>query len=124
MKERSSFDLKMSESTGLRRWVHVTLLAGVTLSGILLIVGLIVTLAHGHPQPVGTPPSLAAVLHHALEGNGVAVMRLGLLILMATPVARVAILAVGWAAAKNWRFALACLVVLALLGLSLALGLS
>jgi uncharacterized membrane protein len=48
---------------------------------------------------------------------------LGLLILIGTPVLRVAVLAVGWWMMGDRRFAAVALTVLALLGLSLALGL-
>jgi hypothetical protein len=41
---------------------------------------------------------------------------------MATPIVRVGVLAVGWTIEGDWRFAAVAATVLALLGLSLYLG--
>ena len=47
---------------------------------------------------------------------------LGLLALMATPMLRVAVLALGWGLAGERRFAAVALAVLGLLGVGIALG--
>ena len=58
----------------------------------------------------------------AAKGDGTAILQLGLLVLMLTPVARVVVLAVGWLVDREWRFALVALFVFALLMTSLILG--
>jgi uncharacterized membrane protein len=111
------------DSHRLEHRVHRSLLAGLAVSGLLLVLGLGVALSRGGPRPEGPPPSLAAVLRGALRGDGVDLLDLGLLSLIGTPVLRVAVLAVGWMAAGERRFAAVAVVVLGLLGASLALGL-
>src|SRR5690348_12539708 len=106
----------------LRRWVHWSLLAGVIVSGTLLALGLLVTLVSGQPRPEGKPPDLQTLLRQAAHGEGVGLLDVGLMLLIATPVLRVAVLAAGWAVERQWRFAAVAAAVLALLGLSLVLG--
>ncbi len=106
----------------LERWVHRTLLVGVAATGSLLLLGLVLLFARHEPRPEAPPPGLRILLRLAFSGSGLAIIDLALLILMATPVARVAVLAIGWAAEGNRRFAIVATVVLVLLGLSLVLG--
>lgn len=110
------------ESETLGRWVHLTLLGGVVVSGLLMGVGLIVALALGQPRPEGEPPALGSLLRRAARADGLGWMDFGLLILMATPVLRVGVLALAWGIERNWRFLAVALVVLGLLGVSVALG--
>lgn len=110
------------DSPQLTHWVHRILLGGVVLSGGLLLAGLVILLVTDQPLPEGSP-SLAVVFRQAVQGNGVGLLELGLLILMATPVLRVGVLALGWWRLGNRRFAVVALGVLVLLGVSLALGL-
>ncbi len=103
--------------------VHYTLLAGVSLSAILLMAGLFIVLVRGTPRPEATPP-LSEILRQALMANGVDLIYLGLLLLMITPVARVVMLVYGYARIGWWRFALISLLVLLLLGMGFALGIT
>ena len=107
----------------LEHWVHHSLRAGLIVSGLLLASGLVSALIRGGPRPEGAPPPLPRVLRGAFRGEGVDLLDLGLLVLIGTPVLRVAVLAVGWGLAGRWRFAAIALAVLALLGVSLELGL-
>lgn len=109
-------------SSRLEHWVHWTLLAGVIASGTLGLVGLTLIFAGSEPRPDGPPPSIAVLFKSALKADGVAITELALLLLMVTPLARVAVLAVGWCLEGNRRFALVALAVLALLAMSLSLG--
>ncbi len=105
----------------LRHWVHWSLLAGVIVSGVLLALGLVTALASGQSRPKGAP-SIPGLLRQAVHGEGVGLLYVGLLLLIATPILRVVVLAVGWAVEKQWRFAAVAVVVLTLLGLGLLLG--
>jgi uncharacterized membrane protein len=106
----------------LEHWVHLTLLGGLLLSGVCLIVGLCVALLSGQPRPEGMPPPFWDVLLASFAGNGAALIEVGLLLLIATPIMRVAVLALGWGLAGNRRFMAVSLVVLALLLISFFLG--
>ena len=108
---------------GLAHRVHRVLLAGVLAAGLLLAAGLAVAPAGGRPRPAGPPGPVRELPGRAAAGDGVALIELGLLVLIVTPAVRVAVLAGGWAAAGDRRFAAVAVVVLALLGLSVWLGL-
>ena len=107
----------------LGHWVHYSLLAGLTLSGLLLMAGLFAEWLS--PQPAVPPheSSLASSLARAFHGDPDALTNLGILALMATPIIRVFVLAAGWTMDRDWRFAAVAIAVLALLGISLSMGL-
>ncbi len=113
---------RVEESRRLGTWVHWSLLAGLILSGLLMLGGLTRALVGDRPRPEGPPPAFGDVLRGAFSFESVPLMDLGLLALMVTPVMRVAVLAVGWGRERNWRFLAVALTVLGLLGLSLVLG--
>jgi uncharacterized membrane protein len=106
----------------LEHWVHRTLTSGVVVSGVLLILGLVLTLVRGEPRPVGPPPGLRAILRGVLNGEGMALLYLGLLVLIVTPVLRVAVLAIGWLVLGPRWLAGVALVVLGLLVVGIVLG--
>lgn len=106
----------------IEHWVHRGLLAGLVLSGLLLSAGLLATWIGEQPQDGDHPQPLATIVENALRGRGEALMTLGVLALMATPIVRVGVLAAGWMIEGDWRFAAVAATVLALLGLSLYLG--
>jgi uncharacterized membrane protein len=102
--------------------------AGVVLSGtIVLIGGLVYLLRHGTEAPAyhvfhGEPSDLRAVpgiLHDALALRGRGIIQLGLLLLIATPVARVAYLINAFAVQKDHLYAVVALIVLLLLAYGL-----
>lgn len=106
----------------IEHWVHRSLIAGLVLSGLLLSAGLLAAWIGGQPQDGKYPQPLASIVDGALSGRGEALMTLGVLALMATPIVRVGVLAVGWMIEGDWRFAAVAVAVLALLGVSLYLG--
>ncbi|MCI0548769.1 MAG: DUF1634 domain-containing protein [Candidatus Rokubacteria bacterium] len=106
------------------------LLAGVLLSATVVLLGGLVYLArHGsevHDYRVfrGEPPALervTAVARGAAAGDGRAIMQLGILILLATPVARVALSVVAFIRQRDPTYVIVTCVVLAVL-LSSMLG--
>jgi len=105
----------------IERLIHYTLRAGVSMSAILLVVGLSIMVVRDTPRPKVAPP-LSEILRLAFTANEVGLVYLGLLLLMATPVALVMMLVYGYARIGRWRFALISLLVLLLLGTGLALG--
>ena len=106
----------------LRSAIHHVLRAGVVASGVLLVAGLAAIWLRGETLPGGLPASFGAVIRGALRADGPSLLALGLLVLMSTPVARVAVLAAGWLLEGDRRFAAVALAVLAVLLASMALG--
>lgn len=109
-------------SHALARAVHWTLLIGLLFSALLMIVGLFVAIAKDQPRPESLINSVRELLRMGGEGNGVAWMELGVLMLLATPVLRVIVLAIGWSLQRDGRMALVALVVLLLLAVSVVLS--
>jgi uncharacterized membrane protein len=104
------------------RLVHWTLLWGVALSGLLLSIGLVITLVRMEARPEGLPLGFATLLRQAMRGNGLAMVELGLLALMVTPILRVAVLAIEWTITGKKILSAVSLTVLGLLLLSFLLG--
>jgi uncharacterized membrane protein len=119
---RSWNDLKIEIIIG------ALLRTGVTLAAAVVVFGSIVYLArHGHEATHysvfrGEPEALRSVtgiVDGALHMSGGAMIQLGLLILIATPVARVAFSAVGFAIERDYLYVGMTLFVLAVLLYSL-----
>lgn len=101
---------------------------GVTLAAAVVCAGGVVYLArHGSERPhygvfVGEPTdlrSVAGIVKDAAAFSGRGWIQLGLLVLIATPVARVAFAAIAFAFQRDRIYVFVTLVVLALLALSL-----
>ncbi len=105
--------------------------AGVILAAAFVMAGGVVFLAR-HPMPVtnyhvfqGEPEQLRTVpgiFHEALTFHGRGLIQLGLLILIATPIARVAFSVVAFLYQRDWTYVLVTLIVLGLLVYSLLGG--
>jgi uncharacterized membrane protein len=120
---------------GLELLISRLLLTGVVSSVALVVVGTVVTFAQ-HPDyldssavldsavgPGATfPHELDALWNSMRQLRGEAIVTLGLLVLMATPVVRVAISAIAFARHRDVTYALITVAVLCLLMLSLVLG--
>jgi len=97
------------------------LLVGLSLAVLLLLTGVVLTLVKpGVPVSVSSLGGLPGALV-ALEPGGF--FDLGLLVLLATPAARVVALLVAFARRRLWLFSGVSLIVLVVLALSLFLGL-
>jgi uncharacterized membrane protein len=106
---------------------HV-LRAGVLVSAVVVACGGVVFLAsHGFERPSyhvfrGEPVPLRSVhgvVEEALHLRGRGLVQLGLLLLIATPIARVVFSIVGFVRQRDWLYVTITLIVLALLGYSL-----
>jgi uncharacterized membrane protein len=102
--------------------VHISLLGGLLISAALLVLGATLVLMAHQSRSETRPLQVAVLFSRAVSGDGVAILDVGILILMLTPVLRVIVLAVGWLIDRQWRFAIVALIVFALLTTSLLLG--
>jgi len=114
--------LHATSSDRLRRWVHICLLAGVLTSGAMLVLGVGLAVHAHQPRPPAAPPPFDLLIRAVWLGDSLAVLNLGLLVLMFTPMLRVAALCLGWLIERQWFFAAIAGTVLALLAISLILG--
>jgi len=112
----------------LQSMVSLVLRVGVNLAAaIVLLGGLVFLYRHGHEVPHygvfrGEPSDLrtiGGIAHDAWAVSGRGLIQLGLLVLVATPVARVALSLVVFAVQRDRTYVVVTLVVLALLILSL-----
>jgi uncharacterized membrane protein len=71
---------------------------------------------HGEPQSLKNP---AEIVHGVLAGSARAIIQLGLLLLIATPVARVLFSAFAFAIERDWMYVVITLIVFAILMYSL-----
>lgn len=89
--------------TRLERSIAFVLRAGVSVSTVCLVAGLLLSLGGGSPRAAG------------------ALLQIGILVLLCTPVARVVISTVEYVSAREWPFAvLTTIVLLELLGSAVA----
>ena len=110
------------------RAIGLLLRAGVISSALVVLVGGVIFLArHGTEPPDyrtfrGEPSELrhpAGIVRSAAEGSGRGIIALGLLLLIATPVARVAFSVYTFARQRDWTYVAITLFVLAVLLYSL-----
>ncbi len=99
--------------------------AGVLLSVFIITTGAVLFYARysgfgagGHPFP----HSVGAVISGIARGDAVSVIALGLLVLLMTPVLRVAVSIIAFALEYDWRYVTITTIVLAVLLLSFFLG--
>lgn len=103
----------ISENDPQRRlelFLHNLLVGGVILSSALLILGLILAFAGGNGLPDSVPP-LPQVIPLALSFDPAGLLALGFLVLIATPILRVAGSVIGFMVERDWRYALITFVV-------------
>jgi uncharacterized membrane protein len=123
------------------RWVDqmiaYVLRGGVTISILVVLAGLVITFVHHREyfrsRPAlgaltnpgaSYPSSISAVIEGVRAGRGQAIVTLGLLLLIATPVARVAVSIAVFVIERDRLYVVITAVVLALLLLSFVLGAS
>lgn len=106
----------------------ILLRTGVLLAAALVLVGGVTYLVRHHEPPInyrnfqGEPRefrTIPGILHEALQFRGRGLIQLGLLLLIATPVARVIFSVFAFLFQKDWTYVIVTLMVLALLCYSL-----
>jgi uncharacterized membrane protein len=108
--------------------IGILLRTGVLLAASVVAIGAFVYLAHHghevinytvfHGEP-GDLEGFRAIVYGALRGSGRSIIQFGLLLLIATPVVRVAFSAVGFAIERDYLYVATTLFVLAILLYSL-----
>ena len=109
------------------RIISVVLRGGVLLSAGLLILGALLYFARvlwgGAPaNPLSFPHTLGDVFHGLGHGDPLAILALGLIVLLLTPVARVAISIFAFARERDWLYVGITTLVLLILLVSFLLG--
>ena len=119
------------EDYALEQRLGILLRGGVILSAAVTLIGGIMYLAvhgsapasyhtfHGEPEGLRT---VGGVLAGVARGDSASIIQLGVLLLIATPVARVFISVIGFARERDWMYVGCSLLVLGLLCYSLAHG--
>lgn len=108
----------------MQRWITVTLIGGVLISGLLIGAGLLVLLSNqpGNPTTAAAlieqethTTSLDAIFTGVAVGRATSLIRLGVFALILTPVARVALTLAVFLTQRDWIFVGLTALVLALL---------
>ena len=119
------------EDFALEQRLGILLRAGVVVSAAVTLIGGVMYLAvHGMAPAnyhtfAGEPVALrtvGGVFAGVARGDSASIIQLGVLLLIATPVARVFISVIGFARERDWMYVAFSLLVLALLSYSLAHG--
>jgi len=120
--------MKSAADDGLDRVVGIVLRTGVTLAAAIVLIGGVAWLASHNRvvpdrhkfHPAGRFHELGGIVQGVLTLEPLYVIQLGLLILIATPVIRVLVCAIGFGAERDWTYALISTIVLALLAFSIS----
>jgi uncharacterized membrane protein len=109
------------EHSNINKYIRVVLIVGMILSVSVMIVGLIMfAFSDGTWEVV--PLSLTQIFEGILRGNPIAVIDLGILLLIATPLTRVLAALVIFAVNKEAKFVLAATLVLVVVGIAIIVG--
>lgn len=112
----------VAEVQDLNRLVSHILRGGVLVSVAVLVAGFAVALVQGTPAPSNADPP-GRVLRDAIQLRPEGLLSLGILLIIATPIARVVLSIVSFAKEGDARFAAIASIVLLNLIIGLALGL-
>lgn len=100
----------------------VFLSGGVTLLGMILFFASHASLSSNAAIHIAFPHTIAAMFSGIAQGNSVAIIVLGLVLLIATPVTRIAVSILAFAVEKDWRYVAITSAVLLILLVSFFLG--
>jgi uncharacterized membrane protein len=117
-----------AKTRGAENLISAVLRGGVFISGGVTLLGVLLFFIQQHGQNLGKvtklryPHTLGDVFAGVGHGSGVAIILLGLLLLIATPVTRIAVSIVAFANERDWRYVAITSVVLLILLISFLLG--
>jgi uncharacterized membrane protein len=100
--------------------VSRALRVGVVVSAALMLAGVAMAGVKGRLR--AHPVRISHLLTRLHGGHPSAYMALGILLLLATPIARVLLLVAGFSYARDWRFAAIASTVAVLIGVAIVLG--
>lgn len=106
--------------TDVNRFVELVLTTGVVMSLVILTFGSILIMVK--PVPVGVPGSIADILKGVIRLNASAIINLGILVMLLTPVVRVIAAMIAFFVEKDRKYALVSLTVLIILAISALVG--
>lgn len=113
----------------LQRLVGNILRWGVVIAMSVVATGLILYLFHAGGQTVDYSefnpvkfPGIADVIHRLSHGEPVAIIQLGAILLIATPIARVVFAMVGYALEKDRMYVIVSLIILTVIAVSIVYG--
>lgn len=101
--------------------VHWLLIIGLTAAAVCMVTGVVLGIITARGLPDAMVP-LSDLVTELLLFNPAAFLSLGLLLLIATPILRVAGSIFGFAIERDWRYTLITLIVLLIVLLSIVLG--
>jgi uncharacterized membrane protein len=119
-----AFNTTSEKDRPLEAVIGYVLRLGVLLSSLVVLTGGIVYLfRHGHESPryqnftgePGTLTEFSLMWRSAWQGRGRSIIQLGLLILIATPIIRIAISVIGFLLEKDYLYLLLTLLVLGII---------
>jgi uncharacterized membrane protein len=102
-------------------WISNLLRSGVIASSMIILIGIVHYFVSGDRQDTSIH-SLTDIFVGISHGDPLAIIMLGLLVLLATPIARVAISVITFAIERDWRYVSITLTVLLILLTSFLLG--
>lgn len=109
------------EYTNINRYIRIVLLAGMLSSVVTMIIGLLMFAFSEGPWD-NVPLSLSGIIEGIGQGNPIAVIDLGILMLIATPLTRVITALVVFAFGRETKFVMVALVVLAVVTIAVFAG--
>ena len=112
---------KLTQEQG-EKAIAIVLRYGALLATVVMAVGITLTLVHGIPATIGEsrPVHLELLVEQVLRLEPVAIIELGILLLLFTPIARIVIAVIGFALERQWKYVAISLGVLAVVLLSIS----
>lgn len=101
--------------------LHNMLVGGVSISSAFMLIGLVLSLIQTGSLPEAVPP-FGLVIPQALAFQPGGLLALGLLVLIATPILRVAGSVIGFLYERDWRYALITFIVFLIVLTSIIIG--